>query len=108
MNAKIVANVPRLLLLGSGPLAIARTKSANPVDHKGPLVAATKSTRPDANPIEELQLAAQRLRDAIHDMLHEPAGPKRTELIKAGDRALADVESAMVNLPPELLREGKT
>ena len=103
MNAKLAAIAPLLLLLASAPLAIGQTKSANPVDQKGPIAAATSSTKPDAKPIEDLRLAAQRLRDAIHDMLHEPAGPKRIELIKAGDRALAEVEDAMVNLPPELL-----
>jgi hypothetical protein len=103
MNAKLVVVAPLLLIFASAPLALAQTKSANPVDQKGPIATATPSARPDAKPIEDLQLAAQRLRDAIHAMLNEPAGAKRTELIEAGDRALAEVESAMANLPLELL-----
>jgi len=99
MNAKLLIAAPLLVALGSAPLAIAQTKSAAP--EKGP--AATSSTRPDAKPIEDLLLAAQRLRDAIHEMVREPYSPKRTELIKAGDRALFEVQSAMVNLPPDLL-----
>ena len=100
MNKKLVIVAPLLLALSSAPFALAQTKSA---DQKGPMAATTSSTRPDAKPIEDLLLAAQRLRDAIHAMLNEPAGTKRTEMIRAGDRALAEVENAMVNLPPELL-----
>jgi len=103
MNAKLAIIAPLLWALGSAPLALGQTKSASPADQKAPGAAATASAGPDAKPIEDLRLAAQRLRDAIHDMLNEPAGAKRIELIKAGDRALAEVESAMVNLPPELL-----
>ncbi len=103
MNAKLLLAAPLLLALGSAPLAMAQTKSANPADQKTPSAATTVSARPDAKPIEDLQLAAQRLRDAIHSLLNEPAGAKRAELIRAGDRALAEVENAMVNLPPELL-----
>ena len=103
MNAKLILIPSLLCALGAAPLALGQTGSANSPIHKGAGVTATSNARPDAKPIEELQLAAQRLRDAIHEMLNEPAGAKRSELIKAGDRALAEVEAAMVNLPPELL-----
>jgi len=103
MNAKLVTIVPLLLLLGAAPLAIAQTKSANPADQRVASAAATSSTRPDAKPIEDLQLAAQRMRDAIHAMAQAPAGAKRSQAIKDANRALAEVQAAMANLPPELL-----
>lgn len=87
----------------STPLALGQTKSANPPDQKAASAAAASNTRNDPKPIEDLQMAAQRLRDAIHQMLNEPKGPKQAELIKNGDQALAEVERAMVNLPPDLL-----
>lgn len=103
MNTKLLVITPLLCALGAAPLAAAQTRIANPPGHKATSGTAASSTRPDPRPIEELQMAAQKLRDAIHEMLNEPAGPKRSELIEAGDRALAKVEAAMVNLPPELL-----
>ena len=62
----------------------------------------------DARPIEDLQAAAQRLRDAIHDMAEAPAGPKRMAAIQMGDRALLEVNQAMANLPPDLLTAAAT
>lgn len=100
---KTAVSAATLALMLSGPLAVARTNSSNPAGQIEPSAATTASTRPDAKPIEDLLLAAQRLRDAVHDMVNEPAGPKRSEMIKGGDRALADVESAMANLPPDML-----
>ena len=103
MNPRSLAIAPLLLVLASAPVAMAQTKNANPANQKSTVATAASSTNADAKPIEDLQLAAQRLRDAIHDMLRQPAGLKRAESIEAGDKALAKVESAMVNLPPELL-----
>jgi len=96
MNAKILAIAPLLLALGAASPAFANTA-------KGASTAVTSISKADAKPIEDMLAAAQSLRDAIHTMLNEPAGPKRAELIKAGDRALEGVEAAMVNLPPQLL-----
>lgn len=103
MNAKLAAIVPLVLLLGSAPLAIGQTKSANPADTKGSTAAATARTRPDAKAIEELQLAAQRMRDAIDAMAKAPAGAQRNQAIKDANRALMEVNIAMTNLPPDLL-----
>jgi len=85
------------------PLAMARGMSANPPEKLAKADTAASTARPDAKPIEDLQASTQRLRDAIHEMVNEPAGPKRNALIREGDRALAEVQSAMVNLPPQLL-----
>ena len=103
MNAKLVIIASFLWALSLAPLALGQTTSANPPVQNATDAAATSSTDPDAKPVEDLLLATQRLRDAISDMLNEPAGPKRTELIRAGDRALAEAEDAMLSLPPELL-----
>lgn len=103
MNKQFAAIAPLLLALGSAPLAVAQTGSVPPAHRNATGTAATLGTRPDAKPIEDLLRAAQRMRDAIHGMLNEPAGAKRTEMIRAGDRALAEIEDAMVNLPPALL-----
>jgi hypothetical protein len=103
MNAKSIAIAPLLLALTSAPLAMAQIKSANPADQKAPAAAPVASARPDAKPIEDLELAAQRLRDAVHTMLNEPVGAKRAAMINEGDRALSEVENAMANLPPNLL-----
>jgi hypothetical protein len=103
MIAKSITVVPLILALTSAPLALANDTNANAVAQNASGPAAASSARPDAKPIEDLRLAAQRLRDAVHDMLNEPAGAKRTKMINEGDRALAEVEGAMANLPPDLL-----
>lgn len=103
MNPKLMIVTPLLFALASAPFASAQAKSGNQMEQKAAGAAAKAAVRPDARPIEDLRLAAQRLRDAIHQMAREPASPKRNELIKAADRALAQVETAMTNLPPALL-----
>ena len=103
MNKLLVIVAPLLLALGSVSHGVAQAESVIPLDHKAPGTAAHASAKVDAKPIEDLRFAAQRLRDAIHVMLNEPADAKRAELISAADRALAEVESAMANLPPDLL-----
>ncbi len=99
MNAihKTVLSTVVLALALSGPLAIAQTKSENPPDKKA------STSRSDARPIEGLLRSAQLLRDAIHEMAKAPAGPDRTRSIKAANRALAEVQSAMADLPSDLL-----
>jgi len=47
--------------------------------------------------------AAQRLRDATHDMVREQATIKRGVSITQVDRTLTEVEDAMVDLPTGLL-----
>lgn len=50
--------------------------------------------------------AAQRLRDATHDMVQEQASTKRNDSIGQVDKTLAEVEDAMVRLPTSLLLAG--
>jgi len=94
---------PFVCLLGAALLAIVQAHAATVPDAKSTTVAAGASGKADAKPIEDLRLAAQRLRDAVHQMAREPAGAKRAELIREADRTLTEVENAMVNLPPDLL-----
>jgi len=87
----------------AAPVTAAQAANSGSAARNDTSVAVTSAARPDAKPIEDMQLAAQRLRDAIHNLVKEPAGPTRARLIREGDRALAEVESAMANLPPDLL-----
>ena len=57
----------------------------------------------DAKPVEALEAAAQRLRDAIHALATAPAGAERSQAIHDGNRALLEVNQAMAELPPDLL-----
>jgi len=57
----------------------------------------------DPRPIKNLMIAAQRLRDATHDLVREPATAQRNEMIKKIDRTLIEVQDAMLTLPPELM-----
>lgn len=64
-------------------------------------VAASNSA--NAKPIEALEAAAQRLRDAIQALAQAPAGERRNQAIRDGNRALFEVNEAMAGLPPDLL-----
>jgi hypothetical protein len=76
--------------------------ASSPASGGGGITTATQK-QADAKPIEDLELAAQRLRDAIHVMAQAPAGPKRSQAIRDGNRALFAVSEAIASLPPELL-----
>ena len=102
MNQSLITVGILTAVMGSTPLAMAQTKSANPPEQEKVSVAATSSTRSDARPVEDLQLAVQRLHDAIHAMSKAPAGAQRNQAIKDGNRALAEVHVAMANLPSDL------
>jgi hypothetical protein len=60
----------------------------------------------DPRPIEDLMKAAQRLRDAAHDMVREQASTKRNDSITQVNKTLNEVEDAMVRLPTRLLLAG--
>jgi hypothetical protein len=49
-----------------------------------------------------LQEAAQRLRDSIQAMAQQPREKGRNNAIEEANRALFDVQRAMIQLPPEL------
>lgn len=112
MHTKLLVVAPLLWLLGSVPLAMGQT--SNQKGTSGAAASGASGTQKDANPrndaktIEELQLAAQRLRDAIQAMAQAPAGEKRNQAIKDGNQALMEVNRAMVNLPPDLLTAAAT
>lgn len=52
--------------------------------------------------MDQLQRAAQRLRESIQSLSQQPAGPKRDDAMRAAREALWDAQQAMVRLPPEL------
>jgi hypothetical protein len=89
------ANILALLALpAAAPYAADMATHANSVASAKPS---------DAKPLENLELAAQRLRDAIHAMADAPAGPRRNQAINDADRALIEVNNAMGSLPPGML-----
>jgi hypothetical protein len=60
-------------------------------------------SRIDAKPVEDLEAAAQRLRDAVHALAQTPAGPKRNEAIRQANRTLMEVQNALASLPPGVI-----
>ncbi len=69
-------------------------------------VLAQSGTPADARPVQDLQHAAQQLRDATHDLVREQASAKRNEIIQRIDKTLVDVQAAIVSLPPNLMLAG--
>ena len=75
-----------------------------------PVFACAQSAAPsstassEAKPLEALMVAAQGLRDATHELVNQPASPARNATIQKIDRTLAEVQSAMVSLPSDVLR----
>jgi hypothetical protein len=69
---------------------------------------APQNVAPGSNPaaITSLMQAAQRLRDATHDLVREPDAQKRNAIIGQIDKTLLEVRSAMVSLPTNLLLAG--
>lgn len=47
--------------------------------------------------VRELMKSADALRDSIHAMAHQPAGPRRNQAIHDANVALLDIQSAMAN-----------
>jgi hypothetical protein len=105
MKNTLLTIAPLLCAVASASPALADPAAANVSAAGNHVSRATANPRAstDARPIEDLQLAAQRLRDAIHEMLNEPPGPRRAELITSADKALTNVQAAMANLPSGLL-----
>jgi hypothetical protein len=104
-KASLFSAAAVLLLVGSPIHSYAQTPgAASPMRSGGaPLASPAKN---DPKPIEDLMKAAQRLRDATHDMVREQAGTKRNDSIGQVDKTLMDVEDAMVKLPTSLLLAG--
>jgi hypothetical protein len=77
-------------------------------DASSPSAQAPQNTTRSSNPaaITNLMQAAQRLRDATHDLVREPDAQKRNAIISQIDKTLLEVRSAMVSLPTNLLLAG--
>ena len=94
-------SIVTLGLAVASPLGLAQSSSASPTTPHATTSAPRKAT--DAKPVEDLQAAAQRLRDAIHAMAQASTGLQRNQAIRDGNRALMEVNEAMANLPPDML-----
>src|SRR4051794_32256310 len=67
------------------------------------LSTAQSSSSSSLRPFTELTTAAQRLRDATHELVRERASPERNQAIQKIDRSLMEVQNAIVSLPSDLL-----
>lgn len=93
-------------------LAVAQGALAQQKDSEKPASAATAAGQSTAAPsyseaeysrsMEQLQKAAQNLREAVQAMATQPAGPRRNEAMRQANDALLETQQAMVKLPPEL------
>jgi hypothetical protein len=97
----LVATATALLLINAPGLSFAEAGHPSPGQTNG-----SASTSPDAKPIYDLMHAAQRLRDATHNMVREQATVKRNDTIRSVDKTLNEVRDAMVSLPPDLMLAG--
>src|SRR5579884_2717642 len=100
------------------PARAQNASPANPPSQAAPSQPASQASQPanqtsqsanqpaNPKPINDLMAAAQRLRDATHDLAREKASEKRGAEITAIDKALLEVQSAMDALPPNLLLAG--
>lgn len=78
------------LLLGLA-LAAGQAEAAQP-----PAVQQDGSAGYDTS-VRELMRSADALRDSIHALARQPAGPERNAAIREANRALLDVQAAMAN-----------
>ena len=61
------------------------------------------STSPDySKSMQNLQRAAQRLRESIQALAQQQPGPQRDHALRRAHQALYDAQQAMIQLPPEL------
>ena len=80
-----------------------------PTPHASTAQSAASGTASAPAPSESmarLQLAAQRLREAVQAMAQEPAGDRRNTAIKQGNEALIEINQAMTSLPPDMRAAG--
>jgi cell fate (sporulation/competence/biofilm development) regulator YmcA (YheA/YmcA/DUF963 family) len=113
MGMKTFAAVNLVMLLSAAPLALAQSTTSEsthkPAASSTSASGSTMSKSPtraahvDAKPVHELEAAAQRLRDAVHELAQAPAGPKRNEAIRQANRTLLEVQNAIAALPPEIV-----
>lgn len=113
MKSKLLLALSITALMTAAPIASAQSGAASAPSNKGSssalgtgtTVSSTTATsgRVDAKPVEDLEAAAQRLRDAVHSMAKAPAGAQRNEAIKQANRTLLEVQNAIAALPPEVI-----
>lgn len=103
MNTKLMVLTVLLVAQSVAPSAMAQSNLTRPAEKQTVHATASANPNADATPVEKLERAAQELRDAIHEMLSARPDANRTAIIEAADKALAKVESAIANLPPDLL-----
>ncbi len=113
MKRKLLLAASVSALMCAAPLALAQSSSVSSYPNKasssamgtGTTASRTTATtgRVDAKPVEDLEAAAQRLRDAVHVMAQAPAGSQRNEAIKQANRTLLEVQNAIAALPPSVV-----
>jgi hypothetical protein len=88
-------------LLTVGLIAFSTVAPAATHGQQGPEVRPppAKYDKLTPTPMNELNASAQRLRDAVQEMAQQPAGPRRNDAIRDGNKALAEVKQAMASLP---------
>jgi phage shock protein A len=100
---RVLANKPagpeRDQALHEARMALARTQQAMreaPRQYRVITSSASTATPPGYDSsVQVLMRAADQLRNSIHAMAREPAGPQRNQAIRDADRALLDTQSAM-------------
>lgn len=99
MNKTFAVMAATLLATGS----VAVQAQQNRADAARSAETGVISTRADySRSMEDLQLAAQRLRGSIQALAQEEPGPQRRHALRATREALYDAQRAMIQLPPEL------
>jgi|SRR4051794_14430489 hypothetical protein len=111
MKRDLLLTASVVALLSASPLVNAQSTTSSNQTGAAPPASATGTTsssiartgRADAKPVQDLEAAAQRLRDATHAMADAPAGPKRNEAIQQANRTLLEIQNAIAALPPEVI-----
>jgi len=96
-SVKMVAVVASLAALSMPAGAIAQ----NPADSSRSQPQTTNSPT-----VTTLMQAAQRLRDATHDLVRESDAQRRNKIISKIDKTLSEVQAAIISLPSNLLLAG--
>jgi hypothetical protein len=95
--------VYRLLSSAALAFAVVATPTIAPAQSTSQSSSSTRSATSDARTLNELTVAAQRLRDATHELVRDRASPERNQAIQKIDRTLVEVQSAILSLPTKVL-----
>lgn len=99
MQRKPCLTTVTAILLSASTVALAQQSTSATASASGKV---TTSSPDYSKSMEELQRAAQRLRESIQSLAQQPAGPKRDEAMKLAREALWETQQSMIRLPPEL------